>query len=159
MGATESRSMPSRLARDIDEWFADATVRPSTPDTATKILEREIHAIVHGQRPATAAEPKTSETCDDALAMGVTSVADIEKLIEELLIAGDYLQSEGDRVRHVNARYAHLAQTASASVKIITDSLGKWHNLDTVSQAPAELPRAPTLAPVHDGEQHEFNDQ
>ena len=28
------------------------------------------------------------------------------------------------------ARYAHLAETASASVKIIAESLGKWRNLD-----------------------------
>ena len=29
-------------------------------------------------------------------------------------------------MRRVNANYAHLAQTASASVKIIAESIGKW---------------------------------
>ena len=58
---------------------------------------------------------------------------------------------EGERVRRLNTRYAHLAQTASASAKIIANSMGKWRNLETVSQTPS-LPGAPTLAPVHDGE-------
>jgi hypothetical protein len=46
------------------------------------------------------------------------------------------------------ARYAHLAETASASVKIIADSLGRWRNSD--NQAPdLALPHAaaPNLSP------------
>ena len=108
--------------------------------------------------------PKTAkpvpETCDDILAAGVTSVEDIERLMEELLIARDFLKSEGERVRLVNARYGHMAKTASASVKVIAESLGKWRSLEVVEQAPAMMPRAPTLAPVHDGElQHDADDQ
>ena len=79
---------------------------------------------MRGHRPARAAEP-AAETCDDVMALGTTSIADIEKLMEELQTARNYLQSEGERVRRVNARYAHLAQTASASVKVIAESLGK----------------------------------
>ena len=65
----------------------------------------------------------------------MTSIADIERLMGELLIARDYLQSEGERIRQANARYAHLAQTASASVKTIAESLGSWRN--TTSEASA----------------------
>jgi hypothetical protein len=67
------------------------------------------------------------EPRDDILAAGATSIADIDKLIGELQAARDYLQAEGE-VRRLTARYAHLAQTASASTKIIADSIGKWHN-------------------------------
>jgi hypothetical protein len=132
---------------------------PSTSDTETKMLEGEIRALVRGHRPAKAAEP-AAETCGDVLALGATSIADIEKLMEELQTARDYLQSEGERVRRVNARYAHLAQTASASVKVIAESLRKWRKLETVSQAAVAMPRAPSPSPVHDDEiQHESNDQ
>src|SRR5262249_55483107 len=44
----------------------------------------------------------------------------------ELQAARDYLQAEGERVRRVNANYAHLAQTASASARVIAESIGKW---------------------------------
>jgi hypothetical protein len=48
------------------------------------------------------------------------------KGLAELQAARDYLQAEGKRVRRVNANYAHLAQTASASARVIIDSIGKW---------------------------------
>ena len=86
-----------------------------------------------------------SETWEDILAAGATSIADIDKVVGELLFARDYLQSEGERVRQVNVRYADLARTASASVMIISESLGKWRNSETIGPA-----RAPSLAPVDD---------
>jgi hypothetical protein len=72
------------------------------------------------------------------------------------------LQSEGERVRRMTIRYAHLAQTASASVKIIAESVGKWRNAETTSQEYPTMPRAhaPDPSPVDDGEPlHESNDQ
>jgi hypothetical protein len=94
----------------------------------------------------------------DGLVAGAMSIADIDKLMEELKTEGDYLQSEGERVRQLTARYAQLAQTASASVKIFAETLGKWRNPETVNEAPAATPRI--LAPAHDGElQDESNDQ
>ena len=38
------------------------------------------------------------------------------KLMGELQTACDYLQSEGERVRQMMVRYAHLAQTASVKI-------------------------------------------
>jgi hypothetical protein len=86
---------------------------------------------------------------NDAMAVGATSLADIENLMAELLVARDYLQAEGERVRRVNANYAHLAQTASASVKVIAESISKWRTSEQASghQAPAATGRTPALAP------------
>jgi hypothetical protein len=100
-----------------------AESRSPTPDTAMKTMEWDIRALVRGNRPADA--PGAS---DDAISAGATSIADIEKLMAELLVARDYLQSEGDRVRRINANYHHLAETASASVKVIAETIGKWRN-------------------------------
>ena len=72
-----------------------------------------------------------AEISYDILAAEATSVTDINKLMEELLFAREYLQSEAERVRQMNARYAQLAQTASASVRIISETLGKWRNSET----------------------------
>ncbi|MGA2312687.1 MAG: hypothetical protein ABSF87_10030 [Xanthobacteraceae bacterium] len=115
----------------------------SISDTATKSIEGDIRAIVRGNRPAS-----TAGLCDDILAAGETSIADIEKLIGELQTARDYLEAEGERVRRLTTRYAHLTQTASASVKIIAESLGKWRKpeLETVSHVHAPMPRSEALA-------------
>ena len=91
--------------------------------SALNSMEGEIRTIVRGNRSASAAA-----LCDDILAAGATSIAEIEKLMAELQTARDYLEAEGERVRRLTTRYAHLTQTASASVKVIAESLGKWRN-------------------------------
>ena len=55
-----------------------------------------------------------------------TSVAEIDRLIAELQSVRDYLQAESDRVQRETTRFTHLSQTALASVKIITESMGQW---------------------------------
>jgi hypothetical protein len=77
-----------------------------------------------------AKQPNAPEPGEDIIAFGANSIGEIEKLMEELRIARDYLRSEGERVRRINAHYAHLTQTASASVKIIAESMGKWRTTE-----------------------------
>ena len=94
--------------------------------SALNSLEGDIRTIVRGNK-----SPSAAGLCDDILAAAATSIADIDKLIEELQIARDYLKAEGDRVHRLTTRYAHLTETASASVKVIADSLGKWRVQDS----------------------------
>lgn len=94
--------------------------------SALNSLEGDIRTIVRGNR-----SPNAIGFCDDILAAGATSIAEIDKLIAELQIARDYLKAEGDRVHRLTTRYAHLTQAASASVKIIADSVGKWRVQDS----------------------------
>jgi hypothetical protein len=58
--------------------------------------------------------------------VGATSIAEIEKMIGELQEAKDFLQSEGERVQRETERYTNLTQMASASVKIISDTVAGW---------------------------------
>jgi hypothetical protein len=58
--------------------------------------------------------------------VGATSIAEIEKMIGELQEAKDFLQSEGERVQRETEQYTTLTQMASASVKIISDTVAKW---------------------------------
>ena len=158
MDVAKSRSVPSRELGDIEEPYADATLRSSPPEVTVKRLVEEDRALVRDHRSGKASASATSATATDALAIGATSIADIEKLMGDLLAARDYLQSEGERLRQMNARYTHLATTASASAKVITESLGKWRNTGTTtSQTPAALPRAPTLARFHGDEPRHQN--
>ena len=112
--------------------------------SALNSLESDIRTIVRGNK-----SPSAAGLCDDILAAAATSIADIDKLIEELQIARDYLKAEGDRVHRLTTRYAHLTRTASASVKVIADSLGKWRVQDSscnIHAASSEAP-SPDLVP------------
>ncbi len=101
---------------------------------------------VPGQPDPYAENPRlaVADVIDDILDAGATAIADIEKLIDELQTARNYLEAEGERVRRLSNRYAHLTQTASASVKIIAESLGKWRKteLEPVSHVHAAMPRS-----------------
>jgi hypothetical protein len=122
----------------------------ASAEAASNMIDGGIRALVRRNRLGVAAEMIEPEHFDDPLQAGAMSIADIDKLIGELQMARDYLQSEGERVRQTMARYAHLAETASASVKIIADSLGRWRNADR--QADLALPHtsAPDLSPTDD---------
>ncbi len=123
----------------------------SISDTAIKSIEGGIRAVVRGNRPASAAG-----LCDDILAAGATSIEEIEKLMAELQTARDYLEAEGERVRRLTTRYAHLTQTASASVKIIAESLGKWRNPEPESINQGYAVRSEATAPnLAHGSEHE----
>ena len=79
--------------------------------------------------------PPVIETSDHDLAslirsVGMTSVADIERLVGELLKTRDYLQAEGERVQAETVQYIALTGAASASVKIIFDALRAWRTAD-----------------------------
>jgi DNA repair ATPase RecN len=88
-----------------------------------KAFENETHEMV---RPAPPAATTTDEPLNPVIRAGAASVAEIEKLMAELQAARDYLEAEGERLRREEARYAHLTQTALASVKIISEGMDKW---------------------------------
>jgi hypothetical protein len=58
--------------------------------------------------------------------VGAKSLAEIERTIGQLQEARDFLQSEGERVQRETEQYTTLTQMASASVKIISDTVARW---------------------------------
>jgi hypothetical protein len=99
----------------------------SISDTAPMSIEGHIRTLVPSNRsPSARTDSDDIVASYDAIAAGAASIADIERLMAELQAARDYLQAEGERVRRINANYAHLAQTASASARVIAESIGKW---------------------------------
>ena len=112
-----------------------------TPRRKIRVFGRSNRQIDEVAKPAPASscednkmgnEKIMAERLDDFLDVGVTTIADLDNLITQLQDARDYLQAESERVRLANARYAHLAQTASASAKIIANSMGQWRNSSPV---------------------------
>ena len=112
-----------------------AKAQPSTSfDAITSLIKSE-------QALPAPSRSNGTEPGEDIVAAGAASIGEIDKLMAELQTARDYLQAEGERVRRMNARYAHLTSTASASVKIIAESMGKWRTteLDGTTGAGAEV--------------------
>src|SRR5262245_17381697 len=58
--------------------------------------------------------------------IGATSIAEIEKLIEQLQETRNFLQSEADRIERETARYIKLTDSALVSVRFIFDTLAGW---------------------------------
>ena len=80
---------------------------------------------------------KSGESLNEALIAGESAITDIENMMSELRVARDYLQAEAERVMHANARYTHLAKTASASARRISESMGKWRDDSSLSAPPS----------------------
>ena len=95
----------------------------SAPVTVTKAVESEKRDLARQKGPDMA---DAVGLCSDVLQAGAKSIAEIEKLMAELHAARDYLQSEGERIRREAARYAQLTQSASSSVKMISESMERW---------------------------------
>ena len=95
----------------------------SAPAMAAQVVESERRDLARAKTPPTVDGGGLS---GDVLQAGAKSIAEIEKLMAELHAAREYLQSEGERLRRDTARYAHLTQSALSSVKMISESMGKW---------------------------------
>jgi hypothetical protein len=92
---------------------------------ALDIVESETRDLVYSGVPTPESETDV-EIAPLVQKVGATSIAEIEKMIGELQEARDFLQSEGERVQRETNHYTTLTQMASASVKIISDTVAGW---------------------------------
>ena len=76
---------------------------------------------------------------------GSPPTAEFEKLIGELQEARSYLESEGERIQREAVRYAEFSQTASSSMKVISETVAEWRkaghpvrNTDDGTAGPAQ---------------------
>jgi hypothetical protein len=140
------RPRPSALAawRNPSRWQEE--LMNSKPEISVepilKSLEEEISNSVRGDRLTdrlAGLEPQPDVVGDVNQSIGelidkvsATSIAELEKLISDLQAVRNYLKAEGDRIQQEMTRYAHLSDTASASVKIVAEKLGQWRKGPTM---------------------------
>jgi hypothetical protein len=92
---------------------------------ALEMIGSESRALVHAGAPSTPKSETDTEIAPLIQKLGTTSIAEIEKMIGGLQEARDFLQAEGERVQRETEHYTTLTQMASASVKIISDTVAK----------------------------------
>ena len=109
-----------------------------SPSSALAKLSKAMEAETRDPvQPAGPHATEATELCSDIIRAGTASVTEIEKLMGELQAARDYLQIEGERLQREAARYAHLTQSALASVKMVSESMDKWR--ETVPSSLAKV--------------------
>jgi hypothetical protein len=97
------------------------------PSVATNdVIEQEVLDLGDAEQRTAPLTESDQELASLIRHVGMTSIADIDQLINELEEARDYLKSEEKRIRAETARYTALTQAASASVKIIFDAVRDW---------------------------------
>jgi hypothetical protein len=106
-------------------------------------LESDDRDLVHLEASSTPKSETVANVRPLIQDLGAPSIAQIEKLIGELHEARNLLESERERIQRETARYIKFTQMASASVKIISDTLSGWrqagHPLsEFITRSPAD---------------------
>jgi prophage DNA circulation protein len=104
-------------------------------------IESENRELILAEAPSTRSTETDAEIVPLIQKIEATSIAEIERLIGEMQEAKNFLQTEGERIQRETARYTNLAQTASASVEIIFNTVRGWreagHPVDNQSKSSA----------------------
>jgi len=85
--------------------------------------DRDLVDLNASSTPKTEADAYTAPLIQK---IGAPSIAQIEKLIGELQEAKNLLESERERIQREMVRYVKFLQLASASVKIIFETVSEW---------------------------------
>lgn len=127
------------------------TVKPdlSRPETVAEGVEAEVRDLVRELNQGDAAPVETSSDIA-LLKMSANAIAEIDKLMDELQSARNYLHAEGERVRRMTSRYEHLTKTALASVRIISERMNEWRagGLAVVAAGEGNAAPAPEMPPM-----------
>jgi hypothetical protein len=89
-------------------------------------IERESRKLILAEAPSTGSTEIEAEIVLLVQKIEARSIAEIEKMIDEMQEAKNFLQTEWERIQRETARYMKLAQTASASVEIIFETVRGW---------------------------------
>src|SRR5262249_2107494 len=103
----------------------DQPVETEVEGEIREFLRREV-ATNPGRQPENETEQVANNLNSVLQRVSSTSVQEIDKLITELQMLRDKLQSEAARVQREIVEYATLSQATLQSTKIIAESLVQW---------------------------------
>ena len=110
----------------------DQPVEPEVEGEIREFVRREV-ATNPGRQPENESEQVANNLNSVLQRVSSTSVQEIDKLITELQMLRDKLQSEAARVEREIVEYATLSQAALQSTKIIAESLIEWRKASHAS--------------------------
>jgi len=110
----------------------DQPVEPEVEGEIREFVRREV-ATNPWRQPENESEQVANNLNSVLQRVSSTSVQEIDKLITELQMLRDKLQSEAARVQREIVEYATLSQAALQSTKIIAESLIEWRKASHAS--------------------------
>ena len=113
-----------RLPEDGPETYAPPHRRPPENHAAVE----KVVTLLAKQQPEASAEPASATEHLDVIIrrIAMDSMTEIGRVIRDLENVSDMLRNEGERInRQVNG-YANLNRAATATMKVITESLKQW---------------------------------
>ena len=122
---------PDRLS-EIDE--AAAAVNQATTEVEGEIREfvRRDVSVFRRQRQDNSSGDAAVENISSLIQrVSASSVAEIDRVVNELNTVREMLRTEGERVQREITNYASLSQAAMSSMKVMTDSLAQWNSPST----------------------------
>ena len=121
---------------DGPERYAPPDRRPPEDRAAVE----KVVTLLAKQRPEASAESaSTTEHLDVMIRrIAMDSVTEIGRVIRDLENVSDMLRNEGERInREVNG-YANLNRAATATMKVITESLKQWKERSSQNKEAAD---------------------
>jgi hypothetical protein len=121
---------PDRLS-EIDE--AAAAVNQATTEVEGEIREfvRRDVSVFRRQRQDSGGDAAVENISSLIQRVSASSVAEIDRVVNELNTVREMLRTEGERVQREITNYASLSQAAMSSMKVMTDSLAQWNSPST----------------------------
>jgi hypothetical protein len=128
--------MPSKLA--VAEAQMDASNKQFASVGPSETGEGEFW----GQFVDKTTEEFVEENDSGPQALAASAMAEIDRLMDDLASAREYLMAEAERVKRETTRLNNLSKTAMASAHIISDNFRKW-------QQSAKQPESEVASPIH----------
>jgi len=127
------KRQPMNSKSEISGVQAEPLLRSMEEEISNSVRVNRLTNRLGGSKP----QPDDVEDVNQSIGeliekVSATSIAELEKLISDMKGVRNHLKAEGDRIQQEMARYAHLSETASFSVKIISESLGQWRKEPTM---------------------------
>jgi hypothetical protein len=123
---------PDRLS-EIDEAAAAVSQTNEVEGEIREFVRRDVSAF-RRSRQDNGSDAAVENISSLIQRVSGASVAEIDRVVNELNAVREMLRTEGERVQREITNYASLSQAAMSSMKVFTDSLSQWN-------APATQPR------------------
>lgn len=123
------------VIRTLGDLTRAANTQPGFEGEIREFIRRDV-SFRHLARKQENSEETVENVAQLIDRVSATSMAEIDRVMNELRGVRDMLRSEGERVQRALTDYAALNHTARSSMQIISEGLARWR--PEVAQIPNE---------------------
>jgi len=121
---------PDRLS-EIDEAAAAVQQATEVEGEIREFVRRDVSVFRRQRQDSSSGDAAVENISSLIQRVSASSVAEIDRVVNELNTVREMLRTEGERVQREITNYASLSQAAMSSMKVMTDSLAQWNSPST----------------------------